>query len=87
MDKNFEVIEGEEMEMEETEVVLFTDKVKTGIKKHGKKIAALAAVGCVGILGYALGKRKDDNEFDNVDGTHEDYVTFEIEEHTETETE
>ena len=35
-------------------------KVKTGFKKHGKKIAVTAAVTVAGIIGYMLGSKSDD---------------------------
>lgn len=35
----------------------FVAKAKAGIKKHGKTIAAVAAIGTVGLIGYALGSK------------------------------
>ena len=35
-------------------------KVKTGFKKHGKKIAVTAAVTVAGVVGYILGSKSDD---------------------------
>ena len=63
-------------ELEETESNGFLSKVKTGLKKHGKKIVAGAAVATVGLIGYALGSRsKDVEESELVD-------IYEIEDHS-----
>lgn len=43
-------------EVEETKEG-FVAKAKAGIKKHGKTIAAIAAIGTVGLIGYALGSK------------------------------
>lgn len=51
-------------------------KAKNFIKKYGKKIAAVTAVGTVGLIGYALGhKTKGDHDSvdDIIDG---DYTEF-----------
>ena len=48
----------------------FFDKLKTGVKKHGKKIAIGTAVIAAGILGYKFGVNKlvdDDSIADIVD--------------------
>lgn len=61
----------DEVIVEETvdcEKVDFLDKVKTGLKKHGKKVAIAAAIGTVGLIGYALVKKTPDasNVLDDV---------------------
>lgn len=53
---------------DEPEKVGFFSKVKSGLKKHGKKVAAVAALGTVGLIGYALGSRNHEDgaeEYDN----------------------
>lgn len=67
-----------EVEFEEKETVIeekesiFT-KMGNGLKKHGKKVAAVAGGLALGAIGYALGKRKmrsmeaEDFIFDNND--------------------
>lgn len=58
----------EEVTMEELEEVCeeevkegLLSKVKTGFKKHGKKVAVGAALGMAGIIGYMLGSKSDDD--------------------------
>ena len=54
--EEIEVIDEVEVVEEEQKVSFFT-KVKTGAKKHGKKIAVGAAMITAGVLGYKLGNR------------------------------
>ena len=60
-------------------------KAKNGFKKHGKKIAAGAAIGAGLLIGYMLGNKsgKDDYDADEYD---EDNV-IDIEDYSETEAE
>lgn len=75
------MIKAEDIKVTEDEVIVeetvdcekvgFLDKVKTGLKKHGKKVAIAAAigtVGTVGLIGYALVKKSPDvsNVLDDV---------------------
>ena len=72
------MIKGEDIKVTEDEVIVeetvdcekvgFLDKVKTGLKKHGKKVAIAAAIGTVGLIGYALVKKSPDvsNVLDDV---------------------
>lgn len=58
------MINAEDIKVTEDEVVIvevgLLDKVKTGLKKHGKKVAIAAAIGTVGLIGYALVKKTPD---------------------------
>ena len=54
------------VEVKEVEVEKFVDKVKNGLKKHGKKIAAIAIVGAVGVIGYAIGHKAKPDEVSEV---------------------
>lgn len=47
-------------EVEEVKEGLLT-KIKTGFKKHGKKVAVGAALGMAGVIGYMLGSKSDDD--------------------------
>lgn len=49
----------------EEEVSLAT-KMKNGIKKHSKKIAAVVVVGAVGLIGYKLGVKHDSSKIEDV---------------------
>lgn len=72
------MIKAEDIKVTEDEVIVeetvdcekvgFLDKVKTGLKKHGKKVAIAAAIGTVGLIGYALVKKSPDvsNVLDDV---------------------
>ena len=58
----------EEVTMEELEEICeeevkegLLSKVKTGFKKHGKKVAVTAAVAVAGVIGYMLGSKSDDD--------------------------
>lgn len=55
----------------------FATKFKDGIKKHGKKIAAVAVVGAVGLISYKLGVNHSSKIEDVID------VLDEVEEVTE----
>ena len=63
--KKEEVVE--EVTMEELEEVCepeevkegLLSKVKTGFKKHGKKVAVGAALGMAGVIGYMLGSKSE----------------------------
>ena len=69
----------EEEVIEETKSEGFLTKVKTGLKKHGKKLVAGAAVAAVGLIGYALGaKSKEDEDAIETD----DYEVLELEDHS-----
>ena len=68
--KNVETIDVEETEVnveEETRSERFLSKAKAGLKKNGKKVAAIAAVATVVLIGYALGKKKSGNDSDSAD--------------------
>ena len=52
-------------EMEEVKEGLLS-KVKTGLKKHGKKVAVTAAVAVAGVVGYMLGSKSDD-DYEHID--------------------
>ena len=63
----------EEVTMEDLEEVCeeevkegLLSKVKTGFKKHGKKIAVGAALGMAGVIGYMLGS-KSDYDYEHID--------------------
>ena len=55
-----EVVEVVDDVCEEKKTGIFS-KVKNGIKKHGKKVAAVAILGTVGLIGYKLGSRSGDD--------------------------
>ena len=61
-----EVIEVVDDTCEEEKTGIFS-KAKNGVKKHGKKIAALAVLGTVGLIGYALGSKSSNNASDEYD--------------------
>lgn len=66
-----EVIETTE-ENKESKIKELGSKVKDGLKKNSKKIAATAVIGIVGVLAYALGasSKITDEEYDDdvIDG-------------------
>lgn len=70
-----EVVNVEEtVEVEEVSTDGKLSKLKTGLKKYGKKIAAGAAVVTVGLIGYALGARsRDESDTDAIDTDYEIY--------------
>lgn len=57
--KNVKIAENEE-EVKESKFKEFASKVGAGIKKHGKKVAAVAAIGTIGVIGYVLLKKSID---------------------------
>lgn len=64
----------EVMEEEEVKESKFKNALNKGLdftKKHGKKIVTGVAVGAVGLVGYALGKKNsdDDDYYDDYDGS------------------
>lgn len=62
---------------EETTKVGFGTKLKNGVKKHGKKVVAVAAIVGGVLLGYAMGKKSSGCECCE-DSTEEDnYETVE----------
>ena len=73
MENEFKTNEIEEIEetvevAEEKESEGFISKVKTGLRKHGKKILFGAMILACGFAGYALGKKDlslDEDESDN----------------------
>ena len=69
----------EEEVIEETKSEGFLTKVKTGLKKHGKKLVAGAAVAAVGLIGYALGAKSKEGE-DTIDA--DNYEVLELEDHS-----
>lgn len=57
-----------DVEAETVETEGKMDKAKNFIKKHGKKVAAIAGLATMGLIGYALGhKSKSDDADDIVD--------------------
>ena len=48
---------------EESKSKKFFDKVGAGFKKHGKKVAGVAALGVVGLVAYLLGKNSNEDFF------------------------
>lgn len=71
------MIKEEDIKVTEDEVIVeetvdcakvgFLDKVKTGLKKHGKKVAIAAAIGTVGLIGYTLVKKSPQDVSDVLD--------------------
>lgn len=61
-----EVVEVVDDTCEEEKTGIFS-KVKNGIKKHGKKVAAVAILGTVGLIGYKLGSKSGDDTIDDYD--------------------
>ena len=76
MNKNINEVNVEEAivvnEVEEVAPEKITDKVKGFIKKHGKKIAAGAAIVGGILVAYAAGRNSGDE--DEFDGDNEDVV-------------
>lgn len=58
---------GKTEQVEEETKEGFLTKAARGLKKHGKKIAAAAVIGTVGLIGYALGSRSNNDDLDVVD--------------------
>ena len=83
--KNNDIIEEKEIneevvEVKESKLKGIARKAGVGFKKHGKKIAAGAALLGVGLLGYALGHKTDggdDTEYETIDDSDNsvDYET------------
>ena len=65
--EDVEVIDEVEIVEEEQKASFFT-KIKTGAKKHGKKIAVGAAMITAGVLGYKLGQNSTNNSEDLTSG-------------------
>lgn len=68
MEELKDVIEMDENEVNEEACVTkegLGSKIKAGLKKHGKKIVAGAAVLTCGIIGYALGKKSNEGYYDS----------------------
>lgn len=61
---NNEVIENVEVTEKEAKTG-FISKVGAEIKKHGKTIAGIAAVGLVGLVGFAIGRKSTDEVYDS----------------------
>ena len=61
--EDVEVIDEVEIVEEEQKESFFT-KIKTGAKKHGKKIAVGAAMITAGVLGYKLGQNSTNDSKD-----------------------
>ena len=84
--KNVKLAEDQnlEVQVQESKLENFGTKVKTGVKKHGKKVATIVGLGIVGALGYALGVKvgknscNDDVEVD-ADEEYVDYSSDELE--------
>lgn len=77
MNENFDE---ETVVVEEETKESFVAKAKAGIKKHGKKIAAVAVVGTVGLIGYALGSRNNTSvDSDTVSEIIDDVISEGIE--------
>lgn len=49
-------------EVEESKFKGFINKAGAGIKKHGKKVAGVAALVAIGAIGYALGHKTGDHD-------------------------
>ena len=66
--KNVEIEEVETEEVKESKIKGLTTKVGNGLKKHGKKVAVIAAGAAIGFIGYALGKKNKSGDSDAVEG-------------------
>ena len=65
MTNNNEIMDEEMIEeVKESKFKGFMNKAGAGIKKHGKKVAGVAALAAVGMIGYALGHKSGDNDSD-----------------------
>ena len=71
-------VEVEEFIEEEKSEGLLTKAAK-GLKKHGKKIAAVAVVGAVGLIGYALGSKSKIVDSDAAGEIIDDVISEDIE--------
>lgn len=75
--KNVETIDVETTEVNveaKTKAEGLLSKAKTGLKKHGKKVAAFAAVATVGLIGYALGSKSKGDDSDLIDADNVQYI-------------
>lgn len=68
--KNVEFEEVETEEVKESKIKSFTTKVGNGMKKHGKKVAVIAAGAAIGFIGYALGSKHKSGYSDTVEGDY-----------------
>ena len=69
------LVDSTEVEVAETEEK--ESKVKNFIEKYGKKAVTIAAIGTVGLIGYAFGRKsKDDAVSTDEVLTDNDYVSF-----------
>lgn len=66
IDAKFEEVDAEETteKVKESKFKGFMTKAGAGIKKHGKKVAGVAALAAVGVIGYALGHKTGDHDSD-----------------------
>lgn len=63
-----------EVENEETKVERFLGKAKAGVKKYGKPIAKVMAVGAVGLISYKLGTKSKSLDSDVTNDIVEDVI-------------
>ena len=76
-----ETVEEVVEEVKESKVKKVLTKGVDLAKKHGKKIGTGVAIGAVGLVGYALGKKSSDCDEDDYDGTDAiDVDYFEVKE-------
>lgn len=68
--KNVEIEEVETEEVKESKIKSLTAKVGNGLKKHGKKVAVIAAGAAIGFIGYALGSKHKSDDSDTVEGDY-----------------
>lgn len=68
--KNVEIEEVETEEVKESKIKGLTTKVGNGLKKHGKKVAVIAAGAAIGFIGYALGKKHKSGDSNTVEGDY-----------------
>lgn len=68
MTEEIKVVDEKKIEgvTEETKKEGIVSKAKKIITKHGKKVGAIALAAAVGVVGYALGKKKS-SDIDEVD--------------------
>ena len=65
--EEFKTMEDEVIVEERVQEEGLGSKIKAGLKKHGKKIAAGAAVLTCGIIGYVIGVKANDRYYDSDD--------------------
>ena len=68
--KNVEFEEVETEEVMESKIKGFVNKIGTGLKKHGKKVAVIAAGVAIGFVGYALGSKHKSGDSDTIEGDY-----------------